>query len=255
MTNSAPTAHALRALFVSDLHLDAALPRTTARFLRFVADTAPRAQALYLLGDIFEYWAGDDDRDSPFNTQIVAALRTLREQGTHTFWIAGNRDFLAGKAFADAAGLVLLDDPTVLELAGHRIVLTHGDALCTDDHAYIAFRQQVRQPGWQAQFLAQPLAQRKQVIEGLRQQSRAAQRDKAPEIMDVNADAVRALFDQSGAAIMIHGHTHRPALHVLADGRKRYVLTDWELDHAGPGGLRGGWLELDQAGVFTAVDA
>ncbi|WP_151447746.1 UDP-2,3-diacylglucosamine diphosphatase [Lacisediminimonas profundi] len=238
------------ALFVSDLHLDAALPRTTARFLRFLEETAPAAQALYLLGDIFEYWAGDDDLDSEFNRRIVTALRAVRDAGVETSWIAGNRDFLVGDRFATESGLHRLDDPTSLTLAGRPTVITHGDALCTDDHAYLAFRAQVRQPAWQAQFLAQPLSQRKLIIENMRRQSREAQREKTPEIMDVNEQAVQQLFQQSGAQVMIHGHTHRPALHAYPNGLVRHVLPDWDLDH---GTARGGWLELDQAGAYTAV--
>ncbi|MDO8298926.1 UDP-2,3-diacylglucosamine diphosphatase [Lacisediminimonas sp.] len=252
MTHSAQATPPLVALFVSDLHLDAALPRTTARFLRLLDETAPAAQALYLLGDIFEYWAGDDDITNDFNRRIVAALRTLGRRGVDLFWIAGNRDFLVGAQFAQQAGLQLLDDPTSLTLAGQRIVLTHGDMLCTDDHAYQAFRAQVREPGWQQQFLSQPLSERKRVIETMRQQSRDAQRVKAPEIMDVNESAVQRLFEQSGAGLMIHGHTHRPGVHRYQGGLVRHVLPDWDLDH---GAARGGWLQLDEAGVVTAVSA
>lgn len=238
----------LPALFVSDLHLDVALPETTARFLRFLSETAQKARSLYLLGDIFEYWAGDDDLDSPFNQIITDALARLTAGGTSVYWIAGNRDFLVGSAFAQRAGLRLLDDPSIIDAAGKRIVLTHGDALCTDDSAYQAFRKQVRDPAWQQAFLGQPLAQRKQVIEGLRQASREAQRSKAPEIMDVNQDAVHALFDATGAQVMVQGHTHRPAVHNYADGHVRRVLPDWDLDHRP---LRGGWLLLDEEGEFS----
>ena len=252
MTPSAQATPAMVALFVSDLHLDAALPRTTARFLRFLEEIAPSAQALYLLGDVFEYWAGDDDLDNAFNRRIVTALHALGQRGVDLFWIAGNRDFLVGEHFAQEAGMRLLDDPTVLTRNGQRIVLTHGDMLCTDDHAYQAFRAQVRDPAWQQQFLSQALSERKRIIEAMRQHSREAQQVKAPEIMDVNEAAVLGLFAQEGASVMIHGHTHRPAVHRYAQGLVRHVLPDWELDH---GPLRGGWLQLDDAGLLTAVSA
>lgn len=238
------------ALFVSDLHLDSALPATTARFLQFLRETAAGARQLYLLGDIFEYWAGDDDLDSGFNQSILRELRTLRDLGTALYWIAGNRDFLVGDRFAEAAGLVRLPDPATLTLAGHSLVISHGDALCTDDTAYLAFRSQVRDPAWQQQFLAQPLAQRKKVIEGLRQQSREAQRAKTPDIMDVNESAVLTLFDATGASLLIHGHTHRPAVHDHGKGRTRYVLPDWDLDHD----TRGGWLQMNESGNLTVID-
>jgi UDP-2,3-diacylglucosamine hydrolase len=236
------------ALFASDLHLDPALPATTERFLRFLKETAARADSLYLLGDIFEAWVGDDDLDSDFNRGVVQALAALAEQGVALYWMAGNRDFLVGAGFAHAARLTLLEDPHRLTLAGHRLVLTHGDALCTDDTAYMAFRRQVRDPAWQAQFLAQPLALRKQIAEGMRQQSRDAQRMKEAQIMDVNAQAVDALFASSGAQVMVQGHTHRPARHVHGPDRVRHVLPDWDLDH---GKSRGGWLALTKAGEFV----
>ncbi len=252
MTPSAQGTPATVALFVSDLHLDAALPYTTERFLRLLAETAPGAGALYLLGDIFEYWAGDDDLDNVFNRRIVTALHALAQRGVGLFWIAGNRDFLVGADFAREAGIQRLDDPTVLTLAGQRIVLTHGDMLCTDDHAYQAFREQVRKLDWQRQFLSQALSERKAAIAAMRQQSREAQRIKAPAIMDVNEAAVLQLFEQSGATLMIHGHTHRPGVHGYPGGLTRHVLPDWDLDH---GPARGGWLQLDAAGTLTAVSA
>lgn len=252
MTPSAQATPTMVALFVSDLHLDAARPRTMARFLRFLEQTAPKAQALYLLGDVFEYWAGDDDVDDAFNQRIVTALHSLGERGVELFWIAGNRDFLVGEHVARQAGMRLLDDPTVLTRNGQRIVLTHGDLLCTDDHAYQAFRAQVRDPGWQQQFLSQALSERKRIIEAMRRHSREAQQAKTPEIMDVNEAAVSGLFAKEGATVMIHGHTHRPAEHRYPQGLVRHVLPDWELDH---GPMRGGWLQLDDAGVITALSA
>jgi UDP-2,3-diacylglucosamine hydrolase len=237
------------ALFVSDLHLQASHPRTAEAFLRFLAERAPQARQLYLLGDIFEYWAGDDDLPDPFNQHIVGALRALSDSGVALFWLAGNRDFLAGLDFARAAGLMLLDEPHTLHVADRRIVLVHGDAQCTADEKYMAFRAQVRDPLWQQQFLALPLAQRKSIIAGLREGSRQAHGEKSYELMDVAPGAVDALYAASGAETIIHGHTHRPALHVdAASGRRRYVLPDWELDEAP---VRGGWIALGDDGSIT----
>ncbi len=208
------------------------------------------ARQLYLLGDLFEYWAGDDDRHDPYHQSILAALKTLSDQGVELFWIAGNRDFLVGEAFAKQVGMQRLPDPCIVTLDGQRIILSHGDAYCTDDHGYQEFRQQVRDPAWQQHFLQQPLAARKQVIQGLRTQSQAAQRQKSMEIMDVNPDAIALLFRQSDAAIMIHGHTHRPARHLTQQDdsqQLRYVLPDWEYDSQP---LRGGWISLTDDGTL-----
>ncbi|OWY31098.1 UDP-2,3-diacylglucosamine diphosphatase [Herbaspirillum robiniae] len=241
------------ALFVSDLHLQASLPRTAAAFLAFLQTHARQTQRLYLLGDIFEYWAGDDDLATPFNQQIADAIKAVREHGVEIFWIAGNRDFLVSQGFADAAGLTLLDDPHVVTLAGRTLALAHGDAQCTDDQAYMAFRAQVRQPAYQQQFLAMPLAQRKAIIEGMRKNSQDANQNKSYEIMDVNAGAIDQLFAQTGTDTLIHGHTHRPALHRLDDGKRlRYVLPDWEYDVETP---RGGWISLTADGALHRYDA
>jgi UDP-2,3-diacylglucosamine hydrolase len=237
------------ALFISDLHLQESHPRTLDAFLGFLREHASRAEALYLLGDIFEYWAGDDDLDSPFHQQIIKALRALADRGVAVYWMAGNRDFLVGQDFARAAGLRLLPDPYVADFGGQTVALVHGDAQCTDDHKYMAFRAQVRDPAWQRQFLAMPLAQRKAIIAGLREGSRQSHGEKSYEIMDVTADAVSALHDASGAEVIIHGHTHRPALHLDAQtGRRRYVLPDWELDTEPQ---RGGWIAIDEHGNIT----
>jgi len=241
----------LVALFVSDVHLQAAMPRTTQAFLDFLRLHAVKARQLYLLGDMFEYWAGDDDISAPHNKRIVDAIRAVSDSGVAVFWIAGNRDFLAGADFAEAAGASMLPDPSVVTLCDQRIVLTHGDAQCTDDLGYMAFRAQVRRKEWQEEFLARPLAQRKTIIEGLRQGSREAQRNKSYEIMDTNPAAIAALFDSSGAAVMIHGHTHRPRMHeypsATGEKRRRYVLTDWDCDDEQ---ARGGWLAIDADGAF-----
>ncbi|MFZ6644239.1 UDP-2,3-diacylglucosamine diphosphatase [Undibacterium sp. TJN25] len=228
------------ALFASDIHLRPSLPVTTGAFFAFLKQ-AVRARQLYLLGDLFEYWAGDDDIATPYNRLVVDAIRALSDSGTQVFWIAGNRDFLVGSAFAEASGAILLPDPSIIDVAGRRIVITHGDAQCTDDAPYMAFRAQVRQPAWQAQFLAMPLAQRKAIIEGLRKDSKMEQKEKTVAIMDVNPGAIATLFADSGTMLMVHGHTHRPALHRYPQGQQRYVLPDWDCESEP---ARGGWLAI-----------
>jgi UDP-2,3-diacylglucosamine hydrolase len=241
------------ALFISDLHLQAEMPETAQAFFEFLRIHACRSQQLYLLGDIFEYWAGDDDL-TPFNQQVIAALRAVSDSGVKTYWIAGNRDFLVNSSFAEACNITLLPDPFVMTLAGKQIVLTHGDALCTDDTAYMIFRAQVRESEWQREFLARPLEQRKAIIAGLRQGSRDAQKQKADYIMDANAQAIEALFAVSCTDIMIHGHTHRPALHSTVhngENHLRYVLPDWDCDSELK---RGGWIAIDARGDITRHD-
>jgi UDP-2,3-diacylglucosamine hydrolase len=235
------------ALFISDLHLQESHPHTAEAFFRFLEDHAAHAQQLYLLGDIFEYWAGDDDLATPFHARVIAALRSLGDAGVEVFWMAGNRDFLVGGGFAEAAGLRLLDEPHVATIAGQRIALVHGDAECTLDIKYMEFRAMVRAKAWQEQFLAMPLAQRKAIIAGLREGSREAHTTKSCDIMDVTPGAIDALFEATGAEVLIHGHTHRPALH-LHGAKRRYVLPDWECDVQPP---RGGWIAVDDHGSVT----
>ncbi len=234
-------------LFISDLHLQVDRPALTEAFLRFVDERARSARQLYLLGDLFEYWAGDDDLGDAFHARIAAALRALADRDIDVFWIAGNRDFLVGERFASTAGLALLPETWVIEDHDRRIVLVHGDAQCTDDTKYMAFRAQVREPAWQRQFLQMPLAQRKAIIAGLRENSRQDQGEKSYEIMDVTPQAIDAVFAQTGADVMIHGHTHRPALHT-AGGKLRYVLPDWEPEASPP---RGGWIAIGDDGAIT----
>ena len=232
------------ALFVSDLHLSAQMPKTAAAFFRFLHEEAATTRQLYLLGDVFEYWAGDDDLGDPFNRKVVDALRALSHKGVALFWMAGNRDFLVGEEFAQATGMVLLPDPYVADIGGERILLVHGDEQCTDDKDYMEFRSQVRDSAWQSAFLAKPLAERKMIIEGMREGSRDAQREKPMAIMDVNTSAIAELFDAHQVDIMIHGHTHRPAIHRDAQ-RVRHVLSDWDCD----GDVtRGGWIAADSTG-------
>ncbi|MGQ5523930.1 UDP-2,3-diacylglucosamine diphosphatase [Chitinimonas sp. PSY-7] len=237
-------------LFASDLHLSDADPATTAAFIEFLQKPAREASALYLLGDIFEYWVGDDDNDA-LNWRIAAELRVLSDQGTAVFLMHGNRDFLLGQQFATAAGATLLNDPHLLDAFGRKLVLSHGDVLCTDDTAYQQFRTTVRQPAWQAAFLARPLAERKAEVERIRAASEIAKKQKAAEIMDVNLQAVATLFAKHAGADLIHGHTHRPAQHqheLAEDVRERWVLPDW---YAG----KGGYLKLAEAGLsFVGIN-
>ena len=218
-------------LFISDLHLSQGHPHSTELFLRFATDIAPKAEALYILGDLFEYWAGDDDVGDPFHLRITDALRQLNAQGTRIFIMHGNRDFLMEEELGSACNATLLDDPTLLDLYGTPTLLSHGDTLCTDDAEYQRFREQVRNSAWQTRFLAQPLAQRKAQIEQLRLQSEAQKRSKEMTLMDVSDAAVNELLRQHRYPRLIHGHTHRPAKHLhQVDGHtcERWVLGDWD---------------------------
>jgi UDP-2,3-diacylglucosamine hydrolase len=224
------------ALFVSDLHLSPDAPATVARFLNFLASTARTAASLTILGDLFDYWAGDDDLADPFNANIVDALRNLSDASVKIFFMAGNRDLLIGAGFADAAGLTLLPDPCIRDIHGVKTLLSHGDALCTDDDDYQRFRSVVRDPAWQIRFLARPLSERKAEIAALRQRSQDEKKIKPLAIMDVNPDSVIVALRQHGAQALIHGHTHRQGLHTLpVDGRacQRWVLGDWHADRGG----------------------
>lgn len=218
-------------LLISDLHLSADHPHSIAAFRRFIASLAPRAEALYILGDLFEYWAGDDDRHDPFHAQVIDALHGLAAHGTRIYLMHGNRDLLMGDVLAQAAGATLLGDPTPLDLYGTPTLLSHGDKLCTDDVEYQKFRAQVHDAEFQKNFLAQPLAARKSYIEQLRRQSTTAKQNKDSAIMDVNDDAVAALLREHHYPRLIHGHTHRPKRHEhTVDGHlcERWVLSDWD---------------------------
>lgn len=233
-------------LFISDLHLSDAQPAVTQLFLDFLRGPARDADALYILGDLFEYWAGDDDGDDPLNSGVAFALREVADAGVKTYFMAGNRDFLLGPDFARRSGLTLLDDATLIDLHGTPTLLMHGDALCTDDFAYMQFRNTVRTPQYIARFLAQPLAARKAQIEQIRRHSEAQKQVKASEIMDVNRDAVIAALRSHRAPRLIHGHTHRPADHAHdVDGMAcmRIVLADWHDAH-------GEYLRCDAGGCM-----
>jgi UDP-2,3-diacylglucosamine hydrolase len=221
----------LHTLFISDLHLSTQHPGSAQLFLRFMQNVAPSANALYILGDLFEYWAGDDDLDDPFHTQVAQALKILTSGGTRLFIMHGNRDFLISDKFAAACGATLLPDPVLLDLYGIPTLISHGDMLCTDDIDYQAYRKQVHEPAWQQQFLALPLTQRKNFIAQLRMRSENEKIHKSSEIMDVSGTAVAELLSSHGyPRFLIHGHTHRPghSLHHL-DGHtcERWVLGDW----------------------------
>ncbi len=216
-------------LFVSDLHLDAQAPQAIEQFLQFLAAHAAHAEALYILGDLFETWIGDDDPDTE-KERVCAALRALTSGGVACFVLHGNRDFLLGEGFSQRTGSVLLPDPVIVELHGEPVLLTHGDALCTDDHPYQELRSAVRNPEWQQRFLALPLAVRAGLAEQARSGSRAHTARAVPYVMDVNAAAVAAAHRATAARRIIHGHTHRPGIHeTMLDGRPAYriVLGAW----------------------------
>jgi UDP-2,3-diacylglucosamine hydrolase len=219
----------MRTLFISDLHLDPARPDITQQALEFLARETQDADALYVLGDLFEAWVGDDDPE-PEKARVVAALRKLADGGLPCYFMHGNRDFLVGERFAAASGCRILPDPTVTEVHGTPVILMHGDTLCTDDHEYQALRRMVRDPDWQRATLARPLAERMAMARQLRETSAAKSAGKTAEIMDVNQGAVEATMRQHGVYTLLHGHTHRPAIHRFElDGREavRIVLGDW----------------------------
>ena len=217
-------------LFISDLHLDAERPAITELFGRFIDAEAAKADALYILGDLFEAWVGDDD-PSETGAYVAGKLRGLVDAGIPVRFMRGNRDFLLGDAYARRAGLEILNDPAVISLYGKPVLLMHGDTLCSDDVAYQQFRTQTRNPDWQRQFLAQPLEARVAFAQQARTASQTRQAGlKAQGMMDAITDVTPATVDSSfarfGVDTMIHGHTHRPAVHAHPGG-KRIVLGDW----------------------------
>ncbi len=215
-------------LFIADMHLDASRPAALHAFLSFLRKRAIKASALYILGDCFDAWIGDDAR--PADDPVAPALHALAQTGTAVYLMRGNRDFFLGQDFADAAGATLLNEPFTLNIDQTAVLIEHGDALCTDDHAYQAFRAQVRDPAWQAQFLALPIAERIQQAKAAQQQSQTHKAGTAMGIMDVNAQAVAERFRDYAVTRLIHGHTHRPAIHSLeVDGKpvERCVVGDW----------------------------
>jgi UDP-2,3-diacylglucosamine hydrolase len=216
-------------LFVSDLHLDSAAPEANEQFLEFLRTHAVGVEALYILGDMFESWVGDDETDAA-KSQVCAGIRALTSNGVPCFVLHGNRDFLLGAGFCERTGAALLPDPVVAEIDGERVLVTHGDALCTDDHPYQELRTVVRDPAWQQRFLSLPLEVREQLANRAREGSKAHTTRTAPVIMDVNQDAVVKAFRATNTRRMIHGHTHRPGVHDLTiDGTpaQRIVLGAW----------------------------
>lgn len=216
-------------LFVSDLHLDAQHPDISRQFLAFLQGPAAEADALYILGDLFEVWIGDDDPD-PEKRRIIAGLRRLTDSGVPCYIMHGNRDFLLGEQFCAETGCRLLEDPTIIQLYGDRVLTMHGDALCTDDHSYQNLRAMVRDPGWQRMFMALSPQQRLTLAEAARAGSKVHIEQAMSSIMDVNTDAVAAAMRGAGVKLLLHGHTHRPNVHRFElDGSPaaRIVLGDW----------------------------
>jgi UDP-2,3-diacylglucosamine hydrolase len=219
--------------FISDVHLAPEAPNATRLFFAYLDGKARAAEALYILGDLFEVWPGDDcidDAAGAYQASIVAALRALADAGVKLFVLHGNRDFLLGERFAERSGATLLPDPYVLSTDGWQFVLTHGDLLCTDDADYLAFRAQIREPAWTKDFLAKPLVERRAIAAALRRKSEEAKREKRMGLMDVNAAATDDFIRANAYATLVHGHTHRPAVHDhIVDGIavERWVTADW----------------------------
>ena len=219
-------------LFIADLHLQTEEPAITAGFLRFLQGEARHADALYILGDLFEAWIGDDD-PNPLHREIASALKALVDSGVPCFFIHGNRDFLLGKRFARESGMILLAEETVLDLYGRRVLIMHGDTLCTDDTGYLAFRAKVHTPWIQTLFLALPLFIRSRIAAKMRAGSKAANSSKSMTIMDVNPQAVVSVMEKHQVQWLIHGHTHRPYMHDLTVNGKpahRVVLGAWHTE-------------------------
>ncbi|MGK3142647.1 UDP-2,3-diacylglucosamine diphosphatase [Pantoea sp. C2G6] len=229
-----------RTLFIADLHLCQEEPAITAGFLHFLQREAPHCDALYILGDLFEAWIGDDD-PNPLHQQVASALRALP---VPVYFIHGNRDFLIGQRFARASGMTLLPEEQVLTLYGHRLLIMHGDTLCTDDAGYLRFRAKVHNPWIQRLFLALPLRIRKRIAARMRADSKQANQHKSQTIMDVNQEAVVATLRRQQVPLLIHGHTHRPAIHEIrlaGETAQRAVLGAWH--------SRGSMIQLDAQGI------
>ncbi|WP_339859339.1 UDP-2,3-diacylglucosamine diphosphatase [Pseudohongiella acticola] len=225
-----------KTLFISDLHLDTDTPTILQSLLAILHTRAPGADALYILGDLFEAWVGDDDQ-SDVADQVAAELMTLSQAGTRIYLMHGNRDFLIGQDYAERCGAELLQEPTVIECYGRRVALVHGDSLCTRDTAYMAFRKQMRDPAWQQTFLDRPLLERHMVAQQIRQKSQDANSQKASDIMDVTHQEVINLMESLQVNILVHGHTHRPGIHTIrlhdhpingSDEAVRIVLGSWD---------------------------
>jgi len=216
-------------LFISDLHLEAGKPEIGRQFLEFLEGEARDADAVYILGDLFESWVGDDD-PNPHYADMKSAIRSLVDAGVPVFFMHGNRDFMISTQFAEETGVTILDDPKTIELHGDKVMLSHGDALCIDDKQYQQVRLMTRNPEWQAMMRAKPLAERIAFAENARRESQAYFDSVGEDIMDVNQDAVVGTFRNRNIDILLHGHTHRPAIHEIDLGGRvgrRIVLGDW----------------------------
>ncbi len=232
------SAKAGKTLFISDLHLDPDAPAITATFLNFLRDSTSDCAALYILGDLFEVWVGDDD-ENPLSDQIALALHAVSDSGVAIYLMHGNRDFLIGKQYATRCGATLIEDPVIIDCHGYHIALLHGDSLCTRDVEYMKFRQLVRSNRWQQEFLEKSLVERYMIAQQARQQSKEANSHKASDIMDVTHQEVINLLHKLQVNIMVHGHTHRPAVHTIRLQEpindqleaQRLVLGSW--DHKG----------------------
>lgn len=248
----------MSALFIADLHLSAATPRTCERLIGLLQRAAPLAQELWILGDLFEVWVGDDTLEDPAERRwldpIIDALAAFSTQGKIRL-LVGNRDFLLGEQFAQATRSTIVEEPVRLMVGGVPTLLLHGDTLCTDDVTYQAFRQTVRTPQWRAAFLSKPYVERQQIAAQMRSASQAAGAEKAHAIMDANPAVAEALMQAKQVSRLIHGHTHRPARHFHTQG-ERLVLTDWDWDASSSGSTpagRGGGLLVQDDGIVLAV--
>jgi UDP-2,3-diacylglucosamine hydrolase len=254
VSSDLPQGEIRSAAFVSDLHLMATAPSRLDGFARFLDGLKSRdIAALFVLGDLFDAWPGDDFLGDPFANRVAALLKAQSDAGMALYFMAGNRDFLIGEGFSGAAGFTILPDPSAFMVAKRLILLSHGDLLCTDDLAYQRFREEVRTSQWRERFLAQSLEQRQRIVGELREASERAKSEKASELMDVNAEAVSALMRTHGEATLLHGHTHRPGRHDFAIdelARERWVLPDWDLDAEPP---RGGGIIAKDARL-TLID-
>lgn len=238
----------LEILFISDLHLAPERPDIIQLYARFLDEQAHYAKRLYILGDFVEYWLGDDDHAEALEP-VFSKMKQLADAGLKIYLMHGNRDFLMGEALAERCGCTLINDPVVENLGQQAALLMHGDTLCTDDVRYQELRVMLRSAQWQQQFLAKPLAEREQIAEALREQSKEETQAKPAEIMDVNANAVAQAFIEHGVSLMIHGHTHRPAIHQLeVNGQPvtRIVLGDWY--------KKGSYLAVDAQGHYQLND-
>lgn len=213
--------------FISDIHLSDQRPDLSQAFFRYLTSLPKDTEALYLLGDIFDAYIGDDD-DAELLSRVKQALSEVSQQGIKLYFMHGNRDFLVGDAFCQDSGCELLTDPSLIHYQGKDYLLMHGDSLCTDDLDYQAFRAQIQNPDSKAFLLAKPLAERRAIAKQLRDSSKSMSSNKAEDIMDVNAQAVLDALKQHQSNILIHGHTHRPAVHQLNDKQQRIVLGDWD---------------------------